>query len=235
MGTLIFIGILFTSIIPMTLVMKQADTVYTQNVHETEASDQERDNEDIDVYAFPVAEDSDDIKVRIVNKGVVPVSIVRVWINNDTFVQNVSVASQEVATLGPFTLSPSDGDTYAIKVTTDRGNTYASSSGTLYFDNGYWFTPSLAIVVSISNFIGKYRIWVENETWGPILTYETTGIDWGDVIHTILVDVPDTYQISIEKKKGGDWVGLPGTPVNAVIIWPNGSPIVNVLADGTVW
>ena len=36
LGTLIFIGILFTSVIPMLLVMKQADTIYTKKIHDLE-------------------------------------------------------------------------------------------------------------------------------------------------------------------------------------------------------
>jgi hypothetical protein len=32
MGTLIFIGIMFTSVVPMLLIMKQADTIYEQKI-----------------------------------------------------------------------------------------------------------------------------------------------------------------------------------------------------------
>ena len=34
LGTLIFMGIIFSAYIPMTLVMKQADNIYEQEIHE---------------------------------------------------------------------------------------------------------------------------------------------------------------------------------------------------------
>ena len=40
-GTIIFIGILFTTVIPMMLVMKQADTIFEQKTHEMEVLYQE--------------------------------------------------------------------------------------------------------------------------------------------------------------------------------------------------
>ena len=50
LGTLIFIGILFTSVIPMMLVMKQADTIFTKKVHEMEAIDDEKAREKLTSY-----------------------------------------------------------------------------------------------------------------------------------------------------------------------------------------
>ena len=50
LGTLIFIGILFTSVIPMMLVMKQADTIYTKKIHELEIKDDEKVREELIVY-----------------------------------------------------------------------------------------------------------------------------------------------------------------------------------------
>ena len=85
LGTLIFIGILFTSVIPMLLVMKQADTIYTQKIHEMEARDDERDNEILEASAFPVSTTSDELKVKIENTGVVSAKIIRVWINDDNY------------------------------------------------------------------------------------------------------------------------------------------------------
>ena len=82
LGTIIFIGILFTSIIPMILVMKQADNIYIQEVHEMERKDEEQDSQELEVYAFPV-EGEDQIKISIQNTGVVPAIIRRVWINDE--------------------------------------------------------------------------------------------------------------------------------------------------------
>lgn len=62
----------------MMLVMKQADTIYTEKVHERQIRDQERDSEDLDANGFPVNDTSPELKVRITNRGVVAVRIVRV-------------------------------------------------------------------------------------------------------------------------------------------------------------
>jgi hypothetical protein len=42
LGTLIFVGILFTAVIPMMLVMKQADTYYEGEVLDVKRLDEER-------------------------------------------------------------------------------------------------------------------------------------------------------------------------------------------------
>jgi len=39
--------------------------------------------------------------------------------------------------------------------------------------------------------------------------------------------------VTIQKHKGGNWVDLPGTPVTVEMVYPNGSPLVYVYADGT--
>jgi len=47
-------GILFTPVIPMTLVMKQDDISYAERVHEIQIKDKERDSQDLDANGFPV-------------------------------------------------------------------------------------------------------------------------------------------------------------------------------------
>lgn len=222
LGTLIFIGILFSAVIPMFLVMKQADTIYTQKVHEMENRDEERASEVVEAYGYPVNETSSELMVRVANNGVVPIKIVRIWVNDVDYSQNTMVASLETEVLGPFPVSLKDGTSYVVKVTTERGNVFASTAGTLYFTDGYWFTPSLGIHVLVLNWVGKYKISIYNITWHPE-GYETQGIDFGDIEWSQLVDEPGGYTVSVMKKKGGDWVPLPGTPIGVVITWPGGS------------
>lgn len=231
LGTLIFMGILFTSVIPMYLFMKQADTIYTQKIDEMKCLDEERAREEIDVCAYPLNETSDQLKVRVENKEAVSVTVVRVWINDVYHAQDEMIPSMEKTVLGPFTVSLQPDSYYAVKVTTERGNIYASKSGTLYYTEGKWYTPSLGISVNIANDVGKYHIYVESTTYFD--EYETQGTDFGDVIHWFSVDIPDTYTVTIEKWVGAsNWVDLPGTPVNVVILWPYGPPIVYVYASG---
>jgi len=226
---------LFTAVIPMFLVMKQADNIYTQNVHEMEIQDQDRASEAVEAYAYPLTETSEQLNVRVTNTGVVPVKIVRVWINDVSYSASASVTSQETQVLGPFTVTLQSGKSYLATVTTDRGNSFASTSGTLYFTDGYWFTPSLGIHILVLNWVGKYKVYVYNATWNnppTVTTYETQGIDFGDIECSQLVDVEGGYWVKVVKKVGGSWVNLPGTPVPVVIVWPGGSPVINVIADG---
>jgi hypothetical protein len=82
LGTIIFIGIMFTSIIPMMLVMKQADTIYTQKVHEMEIRDEEGVKEDVNVYVYPY-QDGTELGVKVENIGNVPITVVRAWLNDE--------------------------------------------------------------------------------------------------------------------------------------------------------
>ena len=233
LGTLIFIGILFTSVIPMMLVMKQADTIYTQRVHERQIRDQERDSEDLDANGFPVNETSPELKVRITNRGVVPVRIVRVWVNNMNFTEDTVIASQETVVMGPYLVNPVSGSSYVVKIVTSTGSVFPTTAGTLHFTDGFWFTPSLGVHVLVLNWWGKYKIRVYNSTWTSADPYSTVGTDIGDVEWTeIGMDVPGNYWVEVLKKVGGDYDPLPGSPIPVVIQWPGGSPVINVIADG---
>lgn len=233
LGTMIFIGILFTSVIPMFLVMKQADNIYTQNVHEMEIQDQDRASEAVEAYTYPLTPTSDQLKVIVTNTGVVPVKIVRVWINDVSYSVSISIASQGSAVLGPFTVTLQNGKAYVTTVTTERGNSFASTSATLFYTNGYWFTPSLGIhVIVLNQAAAKYKIRVYNTTWTSPTPYETWGTDNENIEWTELVSTQGVYSVEVKKKVGGSWVNLPSTPIPVTIFWPGGSPVINVIADG---
>ena len=55
LGTLIFVGILFSSVVPMLLVMNQADTLYEQKKFEQEREDDRRDMEELQMYVYPIS------------------------------------------------------------------------------------------------------------------------------------------------------------------------------------
>jgi len=247
LGTLIFIGILFTAVIPMFLVMKQADNIYTQNVHEMEISDQDRAREDIKSYVYPLNATSNDIYVKVANTGVLPVEIVRVWINDINYSQTTLVASQDTQVIGPITITPQNGSNI-VTLTTKRGNCFGPTTETLYYDfnDGYWFTPSLGIHIIVINVQGKYKIWVHNSTcplpWnvnGQILAYDTdtNALDHGEIECTQLIDalpngLPHDYTVVVQKKVGNDYKNVRGTPVPVVVVWPGGSPVISVIVDG---
>jgi archaellum component FlaF (FlaF/FlaG flagellin family) len=240
MGTLIFVGILFTSVIPMYLVMKQADNIYTQNVHKMEISDQDRSREVIEAIAYPPSQTSPDLYIKVTNTGALPVEIMRVWINDDSYSRYAQVASQNSQVLEKITITPLEGKTYTVTVTTKRGNSFASTSDTLYYHGGEWYTPSLGIHIIVLNTSGKYKIWVYSSTprWNmdaPIQMAHDTGtssLDHGDIECTQLVPTPGEYTVVVQKKVGSSYIDLPGTPVTVEIVWPAGSPVITVVADG---
>ena len=80
-GAIFFIGILFSAVIPMQLVMKQADNIALQRTHEAKVADLERENEDIEVYPVPILGE-DKLNITLINNGEAPVKIVNIWINN---------------------------------------------------------------------------------------------------------------------------------------------------------
>jgi len=249
MGTLIFVGILFTSIIPMYVVMKQADNIYTRNVHEMGISDQDRSREAIEANVYPLDTQSDDVYVNVTNTGVVPVDIVRVWVNDEVkYSTPTPVASQKTTVIGPIPILDPSGS-YIVTLTTKRGNSFTATSETLSYDtsdpnNGYWYTPSLGIHILVINAHGKFQIWVQNSTWNnsPIertFAYitDTNALEHGEIECTQLLDaaangIPHYYSVYVQKKVGNSYSNVQGTPVSVVIRWPGGSPVINVIADG---
>jgi hypothetical protein len=212
--------------------MKQADTIYTQKVHEMEARDEERGNEVIEANAFPVNDTSDMLRVQIQNTGVVSAKIIRIWINDVNYSEESTVKSGETDTLGPYTVDLVTNSSYCVKAVTDRGNLFASTSGTLYFSDGYWFTPSIGINVLVLNWVGKYQIRVYNDTWQSEEPYQTQGVDFLDIQWTeVGMTDPGNYWVEVKKKVGGNYQNVPGTPVPVVIQWPGGPAVINVIVD----
>lgn len=230
LGTLIFIGILFSAIIPMELAMKQADTYYVQSVKENAQFEYEKASEDIKMYAYPVSNTSNQIKIKIENRCEIPVEIKRLWIRDEYITINQSVGVDTSKTLGPYTVTLEDDTSYPIRVMTGRGNLFGSISDNLYFGNGVWFTPSLGISVNIANLKGKYNISISEEgVW--VDGYTTLGTDFGDLIKYFEVAEPGTYLVVVQKITS-DYIDLPGTPMVVVIQWPDGTPIVFVYTSG---
>ena len=246
MGTLIFVGILFTSIIPMYIVMKQADNIYIRNVHEIGVSDQDRAHEAIEANVYPGALGSPNLYINVTNTGVVPVDIVRVWVNDEVNYSTPTPVASQKSTIIPITIANPSGS-YIVTLTTKRGNSFAATSETLSYNtsdpnNGYWYTPSLGIHIIVTNVAGKYKIWVETSTGTPQIpnpTYETgtSAMEHGEIQCTQLVDaladgLPHGYKVYVQKKVGNNYSNVQGTPVSVVIRWPGGSPVINVIVDG---
>jgi len=142
---------MFTAVIPMMLVMRQADTLHEMRNHEVGSLDDERSRELLNLYVCPVSLTSPDVKVTIVNKGDVPAHVVKLWINDDPeqIPINVEIPSLSEVVLDSFPLETGPGKEYDIRATTERGNVFLSDNGILRYDMDGWVIESFGITVII--------------------------------------------------------------------------------------
>jgi len=235
MGTLIFIGILFTAYIPMQLVMKQADNIYEQRIHEMKLRDDLKTKEDLMVYAYSQTSD-EYITVFVQNEGVNPVEVVRIWLNNEKNAASKNIPSSGSASFGPFFVDGSES-TLSVEVTTANGNTFPNSLGLTKYDSTYgWYTPSLGICVTIINLSGQYEIEIRRTSDGELLgEYQSQGTEHDDITKTFLVpdDEPThLFNVIVNKRVGGSWVDL--NAISPVLVPSStGNPVVYVVVDGT--
>lgn len=238
LGTLIFIGILFTTIIPMSMVMKQADTIYEQELKERKTLDEEKLDENIVVFAYPPDLTEEELLVIVRNMGRLESKIVRIWINDIYYEENEMITVSNPSFDRIFIVDGSEGD-FFVKAITERGNIFDSSSGNLYYDfsSGVWITPSRAICVNIINEKGMYRINItETISGNQVAHYESQGTEFEDITEAFLVPEPIQYHVVVEKKGAGagNWVIVPGTPVDVPLDLDDWliTPIKYVFIDG---
>jgi len=239
MGTLIFVGIIFTAFIPMLLVMRQADTIYEIRKHELGILDQERMDEEINFYAYPDPDYPDKIILRIKNEGSTLVKIVMIWINDVKHPQDENINSMETKNLVPLPVELQAQTSYTVKVVTEKGNVFSSEAGTLYYSSSVngWYTPSLGICVHIENLKGKYQILIRINIGEdpPLHLYESKDTEHEDIEKMFWVELPGTYYVTIKKEDGSNWVNVippydDDKPVN--VLWPATKPITDVYVSG---
>lgn len=235
LGTIIFIGIMFTAVIPMFIVMRQADTIHELRKHELGLLDEERRIEDISFYAYVLYEGSDEIWVNIENRGKDIVKIVRVWINDAEHPQDENIQPGESRILGPFIVALQFPTFYTAKVITEKGVVFSSEAGTLLCAEDGWYTLSLGIGVHITNIRGKYLVVAKKEIEGvEFFHYESSRMEHDEVEVTIYVDGPGSYYLTIKKDDGGSWIDVnpPYNDFEVVVVWPASKPITDVYVDG---
>ncbi len=233
LGTLIFIGIIFSAFVPMTLVMKQADNIYEQKVHEARIWDIDKGTEDAMVYAYGQA-GSTELSVYVTNKGTNEMTIVRVWLNDAPEEVSESIAPKSSAELGPYDVTSAESP-LKVKVTTENGNVLECNLGTvIYSEVNGWYTPSYAVSVVILNDWGQYEIIIKDSVDAEVGYYKSAGNEHDDITKTFLVaDSPDVYDVEILKKVGGGWVNLIGPEFTINVPSAMGNPVVYVVVDGT--
>ena len=229
MGTLIFVGIIFTAFIPMMLVMRQADTLHDLRKHELDILDQERMDEEVYVYVFNDTESSGSLTLRVENWGYSYVNIKKIWINDacypleDFNVQSMNWLEGEVTGF-----TPVPDKYYTIKITTDRGNIFYEMSGSLYCNiDGQWYTELFTIYINIKNQpAGWYDVNVTSFGFhvpeSPIQIHKSrfeTAYDYCNVLNY------GTFHVTIERI-GGEII----YNKDVTIPWPNGPRSVTITA-----
>jgi len=177
-GTILFIGIMFSSIIPMYISMKQADTVYDQKLIEMNRLDQERQRENVAVSSFPTSVIGNTITVEAYNIGSADVKLVRVWINDKLFTLDPPKVVKPFmkSTLGYFNPGIAnmsmDFDTTLVS---DKGNVFADPytlSYIWYEGGGFWDVDAILVNVLID--AGNYKN-PPNENYLVQLNYNVNG------------------------------------------------------------
>ena len=229
LGILIFVGILFSSIIPLQLYVKANRNLLLSSEREAFVGDEYREQEDIYVLAYPINATSDQLCLRVENKGAIPVVIKNVWIKDAFESLDFNMVPGQEEVFGPFTVVLEENSSYPVKVVTDRGRIFSSDTGNLAYIEGTWVTPSLGVSVQIANNLGKYYIKVSNETWSSY--YQTQGMDQDDVLVFFDVKTNGEYYV-VCKKNSSTGPDLPGTPMMVEILYPGGPPVVFIYTSG---
>jgi hypothetical protein len=228
-GILIFVGILFSTIVPLQLYIKEHKILLISVENEMDVNDDYRDLEDLYVFAYPVSDTSDEILVRVKNKGAIEVNVNNIWIKDGKEIIGTGLITGEEEIFGPFTVVLEENTTYPVKVSTRRGRLFSSDLGNLAYGEGTWVIQGLGISVQIANEIGKYYIKVSNSTWNS--TYKTLGQDQDDLLVFFEVYTNGNYQV-ICRKNSASGPDLPGTPMIVEILYPGGPPVVFIYTSG---
>ena len=201
---LIFIGVLFTCVIPLFLYVNNVNSFYDQAVVDMRREDQEREMERLEVYAYPT-DNNTKLNVFVKSMCALEVRLVRVWVN-DTFYDEIDFPS-----CLPVVLSGvSDGDIsnitisspgyFDVWVMTDRGNVFASLTNTIHVTNETDWEPG-AYNFGIHIFIteaGKYNVTVSNDSG---FSEELESIKSAPTAYRMIpVPKPATYNVTVTKQ-----------------------------------
>ena len=198
LGVLIFIGILFSAVMPMFLMMRQSDVYYEQAKLEVNRLDEEKQLEDLKVYVSPV---DNQFTLTLVNNGEVPLKILRVWENENPTTENELILIQDTSELGPISFShtPAENENFEIRVTTERGNSFLNENGMLTYGDGEWMLEKYYIIIHAGDLF--LHVKVTNET-NPSEVYLD---EWDTIGVGYQVEVPRAgemyeYRVLVEQK-----------------------------------
>ena len=237
LGVIIFVGIMYTAIVPMMLVMQQANDFKERKLHEADVLDQERDMENVEVYPIPSLTENI-MNITLINAGELPVEIVRLRINSTVVDVTTSISTLGSVEIGPYPLTPTNGSSYDIRVTTARGNVFTSSVGMLFYDEGEWMSEVLGFRLIFPSRPGKGKR--QNNWLNEVRVTIKEGEDEIYINSTIYWAISASEKF-FELSSAGDYqiivyIWCSGTPkywdkiydTEHSITWPVGPPIIEL-------
>jgi hypothetical protein len=156
LGVLIFVGILFTAVIPLFMYVNDSNLNLYQTRMELQKIDEDKERESIDVYAYPPDPNEPNIILCIKNTSPMDVRMIRVWANDESYDVDFTTQSMMYNTSDPLNVSsalPEEGTgAIYVKVTTSRGNIIANKLNPLFYTAGSGWGNSdkwiIAIIIS---------------------------------------------------------------------------------------
>jgi len=189
---------MFTAVIPMLLVMNQADILYEMRNHELEILDQERINEDLCIYVIPIEPQNGglpELKIKVDNIGILSTNVKGIWLNDIHNEVEYSIPPMSIQEIGSFEVS-SQLQSYIIRLVTDRGNIFPSMSGLpTYFPSTGWQIDSYSIYIMIREPSNSLHIEVKKDTE----TFYDEDVDPNQAGYLIDVYAIGEYNIRVTK------------------------------------
>jgi len=147
---------MMTAVIPMLLVMRQADTLHEMRKHEITRADDERNRENIEVYPTPSLTEPE-MNVTLINTGGVSAEVVGIWINDTYYPVSEQISTFSSHEVGPFPAARVEEAEYEVRATSTRGNVYTSEIGTLRYEDGKWVSETLGFNLIFPSRPGKNK------------------------------------------------------------------------------
>jgi len=230
------VGILFTSIIPLFMYVNEVNNYYDRTVVDMKIADQERDMEDLQVYAYGHDIDSTEIDVFLINIGSISLNVTRIWVMehylNKTLIFSVTKqltpGQQDILVLNIEEIIDPENEDYnyfIIEVTTKRGNKFASKTNMIHRTSSGWETWTQdyqiqILIIRQSWGSSEYAIEIKNST-------EATG---------------DYYNLIFTEKVHGSYftvINLPRAGSYSVTTWEKqnfpGEPIIGFDEVALTW
>lgn len=184
LGMLVTVGIFISAIIPLFLFVNNVNSYYNDKIEDMAFQDQLRAAEDLDVYAYPIGENFTEMNVQVKNMGTTPVKVERIWISeinlqtsqfwNETHIPTLqdSIPPATQITFQNLSLATfyNDEMLLSVKLTTERGSTFASRTNPIWISEGGWtgdysYPYNIQFVLQSPKGQGTWKIEGEIHVW----------------------------------------------------------------------